>query len=67
MFIIIMADIYDCIVIGAGVLGSSSAYQLSKDGYKVLLLDQVSQWIKWIIFYKYNNFISEQNGWFSVK
>ncbi|XP_071800026.1 peroxisomal sarcosine oxidase-like isoform X1 [Asterias amurensis] len=35
-----MADIYDCIVIGAGVLGSSSAYQLSKDGYKVLLLDQ---------------------------
>ena len=33
---------YDCIIVGAGVLGSSSAYQLAKDGYKVLLLDQVS-------------------------
>ncbi|XP_071791098.1 peroxisomal sarcosine oxidase-like [Asterias amurensis] len=33
---------YDCIIVGAGVLGSSSAYQLAKDGYKVLLLDQYS-------------------------
>lgn len=31
---------YDIIIIGAGVMGTSSAYYLSKKGKKVLLLDQ---------------------------
>ena len=32
---------FDYIVIGAGIIGSWSAYHLSKKGYRVLLLDQV--------------------------
>ena len=35
---------FDYIVIGAGINGSWSAYHLSKKGYKVLLLDQVSKY-----------------------
>ena len=33
---------FDYIVVGAGINGTWSAYHLSKRGYKVLLLDQVS-------------------------
>ncbi|KAH7867327.1 hypothetical protein Vadar_032004 [Vaccinium darrowii] len=33
-------EAFDAIVVGAGVMGSSTAYHLSKRGYKVLLLDQ---------------------------
>lgn len=33
--------VYDVIVIGAGIEGSASAYTLSKEGKKVLLLEQV--------------------------
>ena len=33
---------FDYVVIGAGVNGSWTAYHLSKRGFKVLLLDQVS-------------------------
>lgn len=36
-------DIYDVIVVGAGVEGSSTAYQLAKQGKKTLLLEQVSK------------------------
>lgn len=32
---------YDCIVIGAGVHGSFTAYQLAKRNKKTLLLEQV--------------------------
>lgn len=32
---------YDCIVIGAGVQGSFTAYQLAKKNQKTLLLEQV--------------------------
>lgn len=32
---------YDCIVIGAGVQGSFTAYQLAKRNKKTLLLEQV--------------------------
>lgn len=32
---------YDCIVIGAGVQGSFTAYQLAKKKKKTLLLEQV--------------------------
>lgn len=32
---------YDCIVIGAGVQGSFTAYQLAKRNQKTLLLEQV--------------------------
>lgn len=32
---------YDCIVIGAGVHGSFTAYELSKRNKKTLLLEQV--------------------------
>ena len=35
-------DMYDVIVVGAGVEGSGTAYQLAKSGYKVLLLEQVN-------------------------
>jgi len=34
---------YDYIVIGAGVMGSSTAYALAKEGKKVLLLEQVTE------------------------
>lgn len=33
---------YDVIVLGAGIVGSSTAYHLQQDGCKVLLLEQVS-------------------------
>src|SRR5215207_9809143 len=33
-------DSYDVIVVGAGVVGSSAAYQAAKAGYRVLLLEQ---------------------------
>ena len=33
---------YDVIVVGAGIEGSSTAYQLAKKGANVLLLEQVS-------------------------
>ncbi|KYR02581.1 hypothetical protein DLAC_00021 [Tieghemostelium lacteum] len=32
--------LYDICVIGGGITGTSTAYQLSKEGYKVLLLEQ---------------------------
>jgi len=32
---------YDVIIVGAGVIGSCTAYSLAKQGYKALLLDQV--------------------------
>jgi len=35
-----MPEIYDAIVIGAGIMGSSTAYQLAKRGLKVLLIEQ---------------------------
>ena len=35
-----MSEIYDVIVVGAGIMGSSTAYQLSKRGLKVLLIEQ---------------------------
>lgn len=35
------ADVYDCIVIGAGVQGSFTAYELAKRGKRTVLLEQV--------------------------
>ncbi len=32
---------YDVIVVGAGVVGSATAYHLAKEGKTVLLLEQV--------------------------
>lgn len=34
---------FDCVVIGAGVQGSFTAYQLAKQNRKTLLLEQVGQ------------------------
>lgn len=36
-----MSEMYDCIVIGAGIQGSCTAYQLAKNKQKTLLLEQV--------------------------
>lgn len=38
-----MSDIYDVIVVGAGVEGSSTAYHLAKSGKRTLLLEQVGK------------------------
>jgi sarcosine oxidase len=35
-----MADVFDAIVIGAGVMGSAAAYHLAKQGKRALLLEQ---------------------------
>ena len=35
---------YDCIVVGAGIEGSATAYFLAKKKHNTLLLDQVSSW-----------------------
>ncbi len=35
-----MADTFDAIVIGAGVMGSAAAYHLAKQGRRILLLEQ---------------------------
>ena len=39
---------YDCIVIGAGVQGSFTAYQLAKKNKKTLLLEQVCHTQKFV-------------------
>ena len=36
-----MSEIYDCIVVGAGIQGSSAGYQLAKRGLKTLIIEQV--------------------------
>ena len=36
-----MEEVFDVVVIGAGVVGSSTGYHLAKQGRRVLLLDQV--------------------------
>ena len=36
-----MVKVYDQIVVGAGINGSSAAYQLARRGGKVLLLEKV--------------------------
>ena len=41
-------DLYDVIVVGAGIEGSATAYQLAKKGKDVLLLEQVSCRFKYI-------------------
>ena len=42
-----MDTTYDVIVVGAGIVGSSTAYHLAKDGATVLLLDQVNLALKY--------------------
>ena len=39
-------EIFDAIVIGSGINGSWAAYQLSKQGQKVLMLEQVGESLK---------------------
>lgn len=36
-----MSEVYDCIVVGAGIQGSCTAYQLARNKQKTLLLEQV--------------------------
>ena len=44
------SEIWDCVVVGAGVIGSWTAYHLTQAGYNTLLIDQVSiQIIRFII------------------
>src|SRR5438552_11228732 len=35
-----MSEIYDVVIVGAGPSGSTTAYYLAKEGFKVLLLDK---------------------------
>ena len=35
------SSLYDVIVVGAGIEGSSTAYTLAKEGKRVLLIEQV--------------------------
>lgn len=35
------SDVFDCVVIGAGVQGSFTAYELAKRGKRTVLLEQV--------------------------
>ena len=42
MFLLRMMQVYDHIVVGAGINGSSAAYQLARRGAEVLLLEKVS-------------------------
>lgn len=35
------SEVYDCIVVGAGIQGSCTAYQLAKNKQRTLLLEQV--------------------------
>ena len=37
-----MVKVYDQIVVGAGINGSSAAYQLARRGAEVLVLEKVS-------------------------
>ena len=34
---------WDVIVVGVGVVGSAAAYQLAKQGFKTLLIEQVAR------------------------
>ena len=34
--------VYDCIVVGGGIIGFGAAFQMAKQGYKTLLLEQFS-------------------------
>ena len=36
-----MAETYDMIIIGAGIIGSATAYELSKRGYATLNIDML--------------------------
>ena len=35
-----MSEIYDVVIVGAGPSGSTTAYYLAKEGFKVLLVDK---------------------------
>ena len=37
-----MADEYDAIIIGAGIIGACTAYELAKQGWRTLNLDRLS-------------------------
>ena len=37
-----MAEVWDAIVIGAGIIGSSTAYHLAKASQRTLLIEQVN-------------------------
>src|SRR5258708_5946098 len=58
-----MAENYDVIVLGAGIMGTAAAYHLSRDGQRVLVLEQFtidhrlgsSYGESRIIRYAYNN------------
>ena len=36
-------EVYDCIVVGGGVIGTSAAYHCAKNGKKVIMLEQVGE------------------------
>ena len=46
-----MDEIWDVIVVGAGIVGSSAAYHCVKQGLKTLLIEQVGEsvgvWVWW--------------------
>ena len=50
-----MSKIYDYIIVGSGLFGSTCAYELNKKGYKVLVLEKNTyRWEHLYNFYKWD-------------
>ena len=44
-----MSEVWDCIVVGAGIMGSCTAYHLARNGVKTLILEQVCKQVWGIV------------------
>ena len=53
---------WDCIVVGAGVVGSCTAYHLTKSGHRTLVLEQV----RYVQYYKSTQLITWRAVWIII-